>query len=125
MNVQLAAQTLSSSVADAIKFFDVGMKNSKFQTSSGTVKFVRTIDRLFNMLNSRNPVGKGYKQPLRSTNKAMYEDILQSTAQYLLSLKTNSTSQLLATHRQEDLHCRFCNHHQINHRNGKSNVPNT
>ena len=56
MNVRLAAQTLSSSVVDAIEFLDVGMKNRKFQNSSGTVKFVRTIDRLFDMLNSRNPV---------------------------------------------------------------------
>ena len=101
MNVRLAAQTLSSSVADAIEFLDVGMKNQKFQNSSGTVKFVRTIDRLFDMLNSRNPVGKGYKQPLRSTNKVMYEDMLQSTAKYLLSLKINLTSKLLATHRRK------------------------
>lgn len=101
MNARLAAQTLSSSVADAIEFLDVGMKNLKFQNSSGTVKFVRTIDRLFDMLNSRNPVGKEYKQPLRSTNKVMYEDMLQSTAKYLLSLKINLTSQLLATHRRK------------------------
>lgn len=101
MNARLAAQTLSSSVADAIEFLDVGMKNLKFQNSSGTVEFVRTIDRLFDMLNSRNPVGKEYKQPLRSTNKVMYEDMLQSTAKYLLSLKINLTSQLLATHRRK------------------------
>lgn len=53
------------------------------------------------MLNSRNPVGKGYKQPLELANKVMYKEILRSTAQYLLSLKTNSTSQLLATHRRK------------------------
>ena len=101
MNVRLAAQTLSSSVADAIEFLDIGMKNRKFQNSSGTVKFVRTIDRLFDMLNSRNHVGRGYKQPLCSTNKVMYEDMLQSTAKYLLSLKINLTSKLLATHRRK------------------------
>ena len=60
MNVRLAAQTLSSSVADAIEFLDVVMKNPKFQDSNGTVKFIRMIDRLFDMLNSRNPVGKGF-----------------------------------------------------------------
>ena len=102
MNVRLAAQTLSSSVADAIEFLDIGMKNPNFKNSNGTVKFVRIIDRLFDMLNSRNPVGKGYKQPLRLANKATYEEILRSTAEYLLSLKTNSTpSQLLATHRRK------------------------
>ncbi len=58
MSVRLAAQTLSSFVADAIEFLDVVMKNPKFQDSNGTVKFIRMIDRLFDMLNSRNPVGK-------------------------------------------------------------------
>jgi hypothetical protein len=76
MNVRLAAQTLSSSVADAIEFLDIDMKKPKFQNSSGTVKFTRTIDRLFDMLNSRSPIGKGYKQPLRQSNKSVYEEIL-------------------------------------------------
>ena len=102
MNVRLAAQTLNSSVADAIEFLDIGMKNPNFKNSNGTVKFVKIIDRLFDMLNSRNPIAKGYKQPPRLANKATYEEILRSTAEYLLSLKTNSTpSQLLATHRRK------------------------
>ena len=102
MNVRLAAQTLSSSVADAIEFLDIGMKNPKFQNSSGTVKFIRTIDRLFDMLNSRSPIGKGYKQPLRQSNKNVYEEILRTTANYLLQLKTDSASpQQLATHRRK------------------------
>ena len=45
MNVRLAAQTLSSSVADATEFLDIGMKNPNFKNSNGTVKFVRIIDR--------------------------------------------------------------------------------
>jgi hypothetical protein len=77
MNVRLAAQTLSSSVADAIEFLDIDMKNPKFQNSSGTVKFTRTIDLPFDMLNSRSPIGKGYKQPLRQSNKNVYEEILK------------------------------------------------
>ena len=101
MNVRLAAQTLSSSVADAIEFLDVVMKNTKFQDSNGTVRFIRMIDRLFDMLNSRNPVGKGFKQPLRFANKASYEEVLKSTATYLLSLKVGSQSKLLATHRRK------------------------
>ena len=60
MNVKLAAQTLSSSVADAIEFLDSSMKLDQFQGSTGTVKFIRTIDRLFDMLNSRNPMAKGF-----------------------------------------------------------------
>ena len=44
MNVRLAAQTLSSSVADAIAFIDISMKLPGFQDSEGTVNFARTIE---------------------------------------------------------------------------------
>lgn len=102
MNVILAAQTLSSSVADAIEFLDVSMKLPEFQDSQPTVTFTRTIDRLFDIFNSRNPVGKGYKQPLRPQSKDTWESMLKTTANYLLTLKTvgdnNTPAQLLATH---------------------------
>ena len=102
MNVRLAAQTLSSSVADAIEFLDVSMKLPKFQDSQPTVTFTRTIDRLFDIFNSRNPVGKGYKQPLRPQSKDTWESMLKTTGNYLLTLKTvgdnNTPAQLLATH---------------------------
>ena len=102
MNVRLAAQTLSSSVADAIAFLDISMKLPGFQDSEGTVNFARTIDRLFDILNSRNLMGKGYKQPLRLKSKATWESILKSTAHYLLTIKTDSdTPQLLSTHRRK------------------------
>ena len=56
MNVRLASQTLSSSVANAIEFMDIVMKDRKFEHSNGTVSFIREIDRLFDILNSRNPM---------------------------------------------------------------------
>jgi hypothetical protein len=65
MNVRLAAQTLSSSVANAIEFLDKSTKLPSFCNSHGTVKFIHTIDRLFDILNSRNPIAKGFKTPLR------------------------------------------------------------
>ena len=102
MNVQLAAQTLSSSVADAIEFLDVSMKLPEFKDSQPTITFIRTIDRLFDILNSRNPVAKGYKQPLRPESKDTWETMLKTTANYLLTLKTvadnDHPEQLLSTH---------------------------
>ena len=86
MNVRLAAQTLSSSVADAIEFLDMSMKMSEFQGSQSTVTFIRTLDKLFDMLNSRSPIGKGYKQPLRPNSKDIWENSLKAAAEYLLSL---------------------------------------
>ena len=119
MNVQLAAQTLSSSVADAIGFLASSQEyKNKFPNSSGTFKFIRIIDRLFDILNSGNPMGKGFKQPLRPESKATWEEILTSTAHYLLTLRTNN-SQLLSTHARKTFVIGFqCRNNQINHCNG-------
>ena len=98
MSVKLAAQTLSSSVADAIEFLNVSMKLCEFEDSCGTVKFVRMIDHLFDILNSCNPLGRGFNQPLRPTSTEIWEEILKSSANYLLSLKTHTeVQQLLST----------------------------
>ncbi len=56
------------------------------------------VDRLFDTLNSRNPHGKGFKQPLKNVNIPHWENSLETTAQYLLNLKSSS-GQLLITHR--------------------------
>ena len=65
MKVSLGAQTLRSSVADAIKFLDNGVKLQQFKGSESTVEVIRLFDRLFDILNSRSPVAKGFKEPLR------------------------------------------------------------
>ena len=89
MNVSLAAQTLSGSVADAIDFMNIVLKLPEFKGSEATVMFIRTIDRLFDLLNSRNPHGKGFKKPLKLADARTWEATLQSTAKYLLSLKSS------------------------------------
>ena len=63
MKVNIAAQTLSSSVADAIEFLE-SINHPDFQGSAATVVFIRKIDRLFDLLNCRNPRGKGFKAPI-------------------------------------------------------------
>ena len=103
MNVRLAAQTLSSSVADAIEFLDVSMKLPQFNNSQATVNFIRIIDRAFDILNSRNPMGKGYKQPLRQESRSTWESILKGTVDYLLSLVTitDGKKKTLSTHKRK------------------------
>lgn len=60
-----------------------------FSGNHGTVKFIHVINRLFDILKSRNPWGKGFKTPLRLTNKDTWQEILLNSAEYLLSLKKN------------------------------------
>ena len=59
----------------------------RFQNSEGTVKFIRTVDCLFDLLNSRNPHGKGYKKPLRLVDKAQWFATVKTSIEYLYNLK--------------------------------------
>ncbi|XP_064470498.1 venom metalloproteinase antarease TserMP_A-like [Ornithodoros turicata] len=61
MKVNLAAQTLSASIADALEFCDQDLNIASFQGCEATVSFLRRFDRLFDILNSRNPLAKNFK----------------------------------------------------------------
>lgn len=87
MKVKLAAQTLSSSVADALEFLEKDAKLPEFQNCSATIEFIRYIDRMFDFLNSRHKLMGGFKQPI---TKANFEYLKLNTfriAKYLLSLR--------------------------------------
>ncbi len=88
MKVSLAAWTLSSSVAAATNFLNNGFQLQQFKGSESTVEFIRMVDRLFDILNSRSPVAKGFKQLLCLSTQGKWLSVLQNTAQYLLSLKS-------------------------------------
>ncbi len=100
MKVDLAAQTLSTSVADAIDFLNIAEKDPRFHNSEATVTFIRNVDKLFDILNSRNPLGKRSKQPLKLINKNTWEAELLVIANYLLSLKSGD-GQLLIKHKRK------------------------
>ena len=76
------------------------MKLKEFNDSQPTVTFIRTIYRLFDLLNSQNPFGKGFKQPLRPETKETWKQILTESANYLLNLKSEA-SKLLVTHKRK------------------------
>ena len=94
MNVKLAAQTFSSSVADALQFFrEAG--HLYFEGAGATIKFVRVVDRIFDLLNSRNPLGKGFKAPMRASSKPVWEAVISNTVTYLAGLKDKDGVPLL------------------------------
>lgn len=76
MKVHLAVQALSASVADALDFCEQTLKLPQFRGAGATAKFVRVFDHLFDLLNSRNPLGKSYKAPLRKQNEAFWKPFL-------------------------------------------------
>lgn len=54
------------------------------------MKYICTVDRLFDVLNSRNPLAKGFKAPLRLSSQDTWQEVSSSSGEYLLSLKTNT-----------------------------------
>ena len=98
MNVKLAAQVLSSSVADSIDFLRKA-KDPRFSNSEGTIKFIREVDRLFDLLNSRNPHEEGYKKPLKLENKTEWFAAIDSSINYLHNLKDEYGCPLISQRR--------------------------
>ena len=66
MNVKLAAQTLSASIALAIDFMRKDMKHPALIDIEATTGFIRQIDRPFDMMNTRTPLSHGFKRPVSS-----------------------------------------------------------
>ena len=100
MKVGLAASTLSRSVADALDFWREDCKLPEFEGSAPTSKFLRTMDRAFDILNSRNPYAKGSKAAMSPKNKDEWEKIFSQTISYITQLKTDK-DKLLVESRQK------------------------
>ena len=99
MNVKVAAQTLSSSVADAIEYL-MHCQHPSFQGAEGTILFIRTIDKLFDMLNSKSPFGKGFKKPLRLGDQDFWQKSFDEAITYLSKL-TDFNGTPLLKHRRK------------------------
>lgn len=85
MKVRLAAQTLSSSVANALEYlFETGVE--EFKDVSETINFIRTVDALFDFLNSRNIFQVGIKKPITPENIKEMDEQMQVKINYLFTL---------------------------------------
>lgn len=99
MKVKYAAHTLSASVANAIEFLkEEGVP--EFQDSGATIKFLRTIDRLFDFTNSRNPFAKGFKKPIVQNDLEYLQTMTREHIEYLFRLKTDDGLLLVKSRRR-------------------------
>ncbi|GBL75411.1 DNA transposase THAP9 [Araneus ventricosus] len=87
MKVKLAAQLFSSSVADAIDYCHNKLKLQDFIGSGATVEFLRLINTLFDVLNSRYIRQHGYKKAISKQNADLYLKFMHKAKAYRLSLK--------------------------------------
>lgn len=86
--VSLAAQTLSSSVAKALDFVrDIGIHG--YEDVDATILFLQTIDRLFDILNSRTPTASGYKRPINLSNYDHVKEFLSFAEELILGLEAD------------------------------------
>ena len=67
MKVNYAAQLFSESVASALEFVN-RLLLPQFHGCETTCMFLRIINNVFDVFNSRNFTGKGYKAPLQPSN---------------------------------------------------------
>jgi len=100
MKVNIAAQTLSANVADAIDFCrSLNLKG--FEDSEATTEFIRIIDTWFDILNSRNPHGRGHKAPMKTLNRHIWEPLLQKTVKYISNLTWGYDKKLIVEHKKK------------------------
>lgn len=86
MKVKYAAQTLSSSTADTLKYLS-SIKYPKFNNVAATAEFCRVNDRIFDFLNSKCKFSKGFKSPIFKYNIITLENIITPFIKYLYTLK--------------------------------------
>jgi len=105
MKVSYAAQTLSSSTADALQFLKQ-QKVSSFENIDATEEYCRAIDQLFDFLNSKNIYAKNFKSPITKQNIVFLENKIIPLIKYLYSLKYDD--QLLHTTGKKNIYPWLC-----------------
>lgn len=89
MNVRLATETFSTSVADSFQIMRE-KNHRKFVNSYPTEKFTRMADTLFDIMNSRDTRHSNiYKRPLNPENKTVVIEFIERTKISLKALKMN------------------------------------
>lgn len=89
MNVRLAVETYSTSVADSFKILREN-GHSEFKNSFATEKFTRMMDTMFDVTNSRDTRHSNvYKRPLSSKNKKEVFQFIEESKIKLKSLRMN------------------------------------
>lgn len=89
MHVRTAAETLSNSTADAMKFL-MNNKIQKFSNASETIIFVRTINDIFYIMNSmrvNNNEQNPFKNAINLENHAKVFEFFEYAKSYLMSLE--------------------------------------
>lgn len=87
MNVRLAVQTMSNSVAQSLQVL-MEEGHPDFAGAGPTIEFVRLMNCLFDVFNTKSLLDKNiFKKALHSENKRIVFDFLEKSLRYLKGLK--------------------------------------
>lgn len=97
MNVRIAAETMSKSTANSIEYLDIEMKNENFSNSIPTSKYCRTIDNLFDTMNTKkNHCKGGFKRPFSEETIEEFTTYYNQTKEYIKGIKIMKEDKLVS-----------------------------
>lgn len=86
MNVRMACETLSLSVANAMEYLrDLGYE--EFQGCEATVEYIKYMNNIFDILNSKKPNARNFKRPVSKETKDEYFEYFDKAIEYISQLK--------------------------------------
>uniref|UniRef100_A0A2K6M8J0 THAP domain containing 9 n=1 Tax=Rhinopithecus bieti TaxID=61621 RepID=A0A2K6M8J0_RHIBE len=94
LKVNCAAQLFSESVASALEYL-LSLDLPPFQNCIGTIHFLRLINNLFDIFNSRNCYGKGLKGPLLPETYSKINHVLIEAKTIFVTLSDTSNNQII------------------------------
>ncbi|XP_001086766.2 DNA transposase THAP9 isoform X1 [Macaca mulatta] len=94
LKVNCAAQLFSESVASALEYL-LSLDLPPFQNCIGTIHFLRLINNLFDIFNSRNCYGKGLKGPLLPETYGKINHVLIEAKTIFVTLSDTSNNQII------------------------------
>ncbi|CAH0591438.1 unnamed protein product [Chrysodeixis includens] len=100
MKVKFASQFFSNSVADALTFCETELKMDYFHNVGGTSYFLKTLNNLFDVLNSKSLKQKDYKKPLNQHNKIETFLFLENVKDYLNTLLLQDGTRVVKSSRK-------------------------
>ncbi|XP_003477736.2 DNA transposase THAP9 isoform X2 [Cavia porcellus] len=94
LKMNCAAQLFSESVASTLEYL-LSLGLPPFQNCIGTIHFLRLISNLFDVFNSRNCHGKGFKKPLLPETFSEINHVLIEAKTIFLTLSDTSNNQII------------------------------
>ncbi|KAM5282749.1 DNA transposase THAP9 isoform 2-T4 [Hipposideros larvatus] len=94
LKMNCAAQLFSEGAASALEcLLSLGLP--PFQNCTGTIYFIRLINNLFDIFNSRNYYGKGHKGPLMPETFSKIDHVLIEAKTIFVTLSDTSNNQII------------------------------